>query len=271
MIIVEGDFVMKQNHCLEDNLHKRKTAVVIGADSSIGQELVSELLLKYTSIILTENPKYYIELERKVEEIRKVYPKHSIMLLELDIRNRKDLEKFEQLIEEETYIVDSVFYLAGINILIPALEVTKDIWKNIFEINLEGFFLIAQCVAKNMIKNEGGSILGISSQHGVIVNYDRAPYCASKAGMIHLAKELALEWAKYGIRVNTISPTMILSEKNKDILESEQGKKKYLKKIPLRKYAAPKDVSDAAIFLNSEKAQMITGQNLVIDGGWSLS
>ena len=99
---------------------------------------------------------------------------------------------------------------------------------------------------------------------------DRAAYCASKAGMIHLAKELALEWAKYGIRVNMVSPTMIFSEKNKEILDGNRAKKEYLIKIPLRKYAVPEDVSSAILFLNSDKASMITGQNLIVDGGWTI-
>jgi 2-deoxy-D-gluconate 3-dehydrogenase len=89
--------------------------------------------------------------------------------------------------------------------------------------------------------------------------------------MIHLAKELALEWAKYNIRVNVVSPTFIISGKNKDLLESAHSKKEYLGKIPLKKYARPQDISAAITFLESGEADMITGQNLILDGGWTIS
>ena len=173
-------------------------------------------------------------------------------------------------IEEKKLVVDSFVYLAGINVLVSALETTEEIWDRIIDVNLKGFFFVSKVIAKNMILNGGGSILGIASQHAVVANVDRAAYCASKAGMIHLAKELALEWAKYGIRVNMVSPTMIFSEKNKEILDGNRAKKEYLIKIPLRKYAVPEDVSSAILFLNSDKASMITGQNLIVDGGWTI-
>ncbi len=242
----------------------------MGADSSIGKALVPELLLKYKRLILTETSERYIELKEMEKKIKTFYPTQRIDSFELDIQNENSIEHFRKFIGDK-YQINSLFYLAGINILIPSLELSGEMWDRILEINLKGFFLMAQCVAKNMILNQGGSIVGIASQHGVVANTNRAAYCASKAGMIHLAKELAYEWAKYGIRVNTISPTMILSEKNKDILEGPRAKREYLNKIPLKKYATPKDISDAAIFLNSEKAGMITGENLIVDGGWTIS
>lgn len=241
----------------------------MGADSSIGRVLIPELLLKYRSLILTETSEHHAELEEMVKKMKASYPTQRIDSFELDIRNENSIEHFRKCIEGK-YRIDSLFYLAGINMLVPALELSSEMWDRIVEINLKGFFLMAQCIAKSMILNQGGSIIGIASQHGVVANTNRAAYCASKAGMIHLAKELAYEWAKYGIRVNTISPTMILSEKNKDILEGPRAKREYLGKIPLKKYATPKDISDAAIFLNSEKAGMITGENLIIDGGWTI-
>lgn len=242
----------------------------MGADSSIGRALIPELLLKYKSLILTETSENYDELKQRVKKLKDSHPTQRVVSFELDIRNKNSIEHFGKCIEDK-YRIDSLFYLAGINMLIPALELSSEMWDRIVEINLKGFFLMAQCIAKNMIVNQGGSIIGIASQHGVVANTNRAAYCASKAGMIHLAKELAYEWAKYGIRVNTISPTMIQSEKNKDILEGARAKREYLNKIPLKKYAAPEDISNAALFLNSEKAGMITGENLIIDGGWTIS
>ena len=233
---------MVSENCLSISCSKRgKTVVVVGACSSIGDALIPELLDKYSSMVLTESPQNFESLVGKYGE------KPNVKLLEMDVLNK-----------------------SRINVLVSALETTEEIWDRIIDVNLKGFFFVSKVIAKNMILNGGGSILGIASQHAVVANVDRAAYCASKAGMIHLAKELALEWAKYGIRVNMVSPTMIFSEKNKEILDGNRAKKEYLIKIPLRKYAVPEDVSSAILFLNSDKASMITGQNLIVDGGWTI-
>ncbi len=250
-------------NCLEN----KRTLIVVGADSSIGDVLVPELIEQYEDVILTEVPAAYGGL---VEKYREYAGEAKLHLQELDVRSKEHIHNLEVYIDENGLVIDSLIYLAGINILAPALEVTEDIWDRVMEINLKGFFFMARMVANNMILNGGGSILGVASQHGVVANIDRAAYCASKAGMIHLAKELALEWARYGIRVNVVSPTMILSEKNKDMLEGARAKKEYLAKIPLKKYAVPEDISAAILFLNSEKAAMMTGQNMIIDGGWTI-
>ena len=256
---------MVSENCLSISCSKRgKTVVVVGACSSTGDALIPELLDKYSSVVLTESPQNFESLVGKYGE------KPNVKLLKMDVLNKSQIKTLDIYIEEKKLVVDSFVYLAGINVLVSALETTEEIWDKIIDVNLKGFFFVSKVIAKNMILNGGGSILGIASQHAVVANVDRAAYCASKAGMIHLAKELALEWAKYGIRVNMVSPTMIFSEKNKEILDGNRAKKEYLIKIPLKKYAVPEDVSSAILFLNSDKASMITGQNLIVDGGWTI-
>lgn len=241
----------------------------MGALSSIASALIPDLLNKYEVIILTETPSEYNRLCHYTEQLSKE-SKCEIITFSLDVLKEEQIRNFGKLFREE-YSVESFIYLAGINMLVPALEVTNDVWELIMNVNLKGFFFTAVEVAKKMIiDNVHGSILGIASQHGVVANMDRAAYCASKAGMIHLSKQLALEWAKYGIRVNVISPTMIYSEKNEELLDSPRLKKEYLTKIPLKKYAKPKDISKAVLFLESQDSELITGHNLVIDGGWTI-
>ncbi len=245
--------------------------MIVGASSSIGLTLIPELLNKYRTVVLTEQRSEYSEFLQQVEKWEMQYPHNHIIYMALDVLNRDDIFDFEVFLHKESIKVDSFIYLAGVNMLISALEMTENDWNRIMDVNLKGFFFTSQVIAKNMILNHGGSILGIASQHGVVANVNRSAYCASKAGMIHLAKELALEWAKYNIRVNVVSPTFIISGKNKDLLESAHSKKEYLGKIPLKKYARPQDISAAITFLESGEADMITGQNLILDGGWTIS
>ncbi|GAV24057.1 SDR family NAD(P)-dependent oxidoreductase [Carboxydothermus pertinax] len=97
----------------------------------------------------------------------------------------------------------------------------------------------------------------------------RAAYSASKAGIIGLTRCLAVEWAPFNIRVNSISPTILQSEINNWLLESEEFKKEFLSKIPMGRYGQYNDVISAIVYLSSDEASMITGHNLIIDGGWT--
>jgi 2-deoxy-D-gluconate 3-dehydrogenase len=187
------------------------------------------------------------------------------------VRNVENIHKMMQDIREQGLFVKDFLYAIGINMLIPAFDITEEIWDKIMDINLRGYFFACQEVAKSMIQNEnGGSIVGISSQHGIVANIDRTPYCTSKAGMIHLTKALALEWAKYNIRVNCVAPTFIRFEANENYLDSVMCQKQYLNQIPIHRYATPKDVANAVKFLLSEKSNMMTGQAVVLDGGWTI-
>ena len=239
--------------------------------SSIGKDLLEKITKTYTGILITETDSNFEELDIWCKGLRERNPETWIGTYQLDVTDSKQIDKLGNYITENNIAIRALYYLAGINILTPAIQVTEAIWDKIQDVNIRGFFFTAQMAARNMIMNGGGNIVGIASQHGVVANIDRAAYCASKAAMIHLSKELSLEWAKYGIRVNTVSPTMILSDKNENILKTPHARKDYLSKIPLKQYAMPGDVSDAAIFLTSSGARMITGQNLIVDGGWTIS
>lgn len=250
---------------------KKTTALVVGGMSSIGKDLLEKLCRTYDSILITEISSNYAELQIWCEGLRKRSPKTRAQEYMLDVTDSQQIDELGNYITSNDLVIDALYYLAGINILTPAIRVTEDIWDRIQNVNIRGFFFVSQMVARNMIMNHGGSIVGIASQHGVVASTDRAAYCASKAAMIHLSKELSLEWAKYKIRVNTVSPTMILSEKNETLLNTPLLRKEYLTKIPMKQYARPSDVTDAVIFLSSPGAGMITGHNLIVDGGWTIS
>ena len=127
---------------------------------------------------------------------------------------------------------------------------------------------MSQCIGKLMMEGKGGAIVNIASQHGEVANLQRAPYCASKAGLINLTRALCLEWAEYGIRVNSVLPTFVLTEKNEQMLMQSGRYRTYMREIPLRRYATAEDVANAVLFFVSDRASMITGQALAVDGGY---
>jgi NAD(P)-dependent dehydrogenase (short-subunit alcohol dehydrogenase family) len=121
-----------------------------------------------------------------------------------------------------------------------------------------------------MISQRGGNIINISSQAGVVGLLNHSAYCASKGGVNLLTKVLALEWAKYNIRVNAIAPTVIKTPMVDKVFADPEIRVELTKKIPLGSFGEVEDVAGAVIFLASEASRMVTGHVLLVDGGWTV-
>ena len=145
-----------------------------------------------------------------------------------------------------------------------------DYWDKTISINLKGTFLMSQAVGKAMIAaGRGGKIINLASQAGSVAIDQHAAYCASKFGVIGLSKTLAAEWGKHGLCVNTISPTVVLTELGKKAWAGPKGDA--LKaRIPSGRFANPEEIAAAAVFLASNGADMINGADLLIDGGYTI-
>jgi NAD(P)-dependent dehydrogenase (short-subunit alcohol dehydrogenase family) len=166
--------------------------------------------------------------------------------------------------------VDILVNSAGIVALDNAETLSEEDWDRTIDINLKGSFLMAQAFANHLIKTKRpGCIVNIASQAGVIALDRHAAYCASKGGIIAMTKVLALEWAKYGIRVNCISPTVVLTELGHKAWDGPVGEA-FKKEIPAERFAEPDEIASIIAFLCSNAASMITGHNLVVDGGYTI-
>lgn len=244
-------------------------ALVTGAGRGIGAKIAEHFAREGASLVLTELPSQIGRANDEAERLRRDYGV-EVLCEPLDLRDMDQIERCVRAIEEQVGGVDCLINNAGVNLLAPALNVTQEDWDFVVDINLKGTFFLTREVAKMMVRRKRGSIVMIASQHGVVGNENRAPYCASKAGLIHLTKALAIEWAKYGIRVNAISPTFVVTDANEQIINDNQFQRTNLPRIPLRKFAVPEDIASSVLFLATDTAGMITGHNLVVDGGWTV-
>ncbi|MBX4893268.1 SDR family NAD(P)-dependent oxidoreductase [Rhizobium bangladeshense] len=141
----------------------------------------------------------------------------------------------------------------------------------ILDVNIKGTFLVTQTVARHMIERKSGRIINISSQAGTVTLRGEALYCMSKAAINHLSRCLAAEWAQYGITVNTVSPTFIWTDSTRPVLADPDFYARTVGHIPLGRIGDTDDVVGAVVYLASPAASLVTGANLLVDGGWSVA
>jgi 2-deoxy-D-gluconate 3-dehydrogenase len=158
---------------------------------------------------------------------------------------------------------------AGVQLFKPALEIEEMDFDHVLAVNLKGAFFCAQAAAALMVAKGGGSIINVASQHGVVGALNRAPYCASKGGLINLTRALALEWADKGVRVNAVSPTFVLSDGTREMLAAEPFLGEIRRNLPLGRPAEVDEIAAGICYLASPGARAVTGHNLMIDGGWT--
>src|SRR5208282_4840697 len=165
--------------------------------------------------------------------------------------------------------IDILVNNAGVNVVKPFVDLTEEEWDRVIDTNLKGYFLCSRAVGREMIKRKSGCVINNASVFGLTGFMNLAPYIASKGGVVQLTKALAVEWARFNIRVNCIAPSYIVTEMaKKDIEANPKILEQNLRKIPLKRAGEPREVGDVVVFLASNAASFVTGETLAIDGGW---
>ena len=159
---------------------------------------------------------------------------------------------------------------AGLGPENPAEDVREDDFDLTVAVNLKGTFFASQAAGRAMIRQGGGRIVNLSSQAGFVALPGEAIYCITKAGVAHLTKCLAIEWGRHGITVNAVAPTFIATPGTAEALEEPEFRADVIKRIAaLHRVGEPTEVAAAVLFLASPAASLITGETLLIDGGWT--
>ncbi len=238
-----------------------RIAVVTGAASGIGYTVAHHLAERGARVV-------GIDLNERVHELVSDLPgsgHHSI------VRDLTDPSAAGTAIAETVEITGVPHILvnsAGLALLDPAVDVTPERWKLTLDVNLSGTFYMAQAAGRVMLEAGYGRIINLASQASVIGLDQHAAYCASKAAVVGLTHVLSLEWARRGVTVNAVSPTVVETPLGKAAWAGEKGEKAKAE-IPVGRFAQPEEVAALIAFLASDDAAMITGSNYVIDGGFT--
>lgn len=239
-----------------------KTAIITGGAAGIGNATAKFFHQKGVKIVLAD-------LNPQTDEIAKKIGDHCIGIP----GNVCDKNYHSELIEKGVKAfgqIDILVNSAGIVALDNAESISAGDWERTININLSASFYMAQAVGKYMIDHKiHGNIVSLASQAGVIALDKHVAYCASKGGIIAMTKVLAKEWGKYGIRVNCVSPTVVLTELGHKAWDGPVGDA-LKKSMPSERFAEPDEIAACIAFLCSKGAGMITGHNLLIDGGFTI-
>jgi NAD(P)-dependent dehydrogenase (short-subunit alcohol dehydrogenase family) len=238
-----------------------KVCIVTGAGRGIGRGMAEGLARHGASVVLTGRTR--ATLEEAAAAIGEQAMVHTA-----DISKEADILALRDAALARFGAIHVLVNNAGVNAIFKGIErISLAEWREIIDVNLTGVFLCCKHLGGAI--QEGGSVINVSSVAGHNGLLRSTPYCASKGGVEMFTKALALDWAKRGVRVNTLAPGWVDTDLTHGLLEHDVHGKRLLDRTPLGRFAAPRDMAGGAVFLASDASAFMTGQSLVIDGGWS--
>jgi NAD(P)-dependent dehydrogenase (short-subunit alcohol dehydrogenase family) len=244
-----------------------KVALVTGASSGLGVHFARTLAAAGASVAIAA---------RRVERLSSLQaelqtPDADAVAVALDVQSGDSITEAFAAVEQALGPIDIVVNNAGISIVKPALEMPVEDWDAVVNTNLRGAWLVAQAAGKRwLMAKRPGVIVNIASILGLRTIGQVAPYNASKAGLIHLTRALAMEWARHDIRVNAICPGYIETEMNGDFWKTPAGQR-LIDRIPQRRIGKPEHLDGALLLLASDAGTFMTGSVLTVDGGHTVS
>lgn len=239
-----------------------KVALVTGAALGIGKEIALTLAEAGAKVVIADIKKN--ELEQTLAEIKELGSEGLAVICDVS-----KTEEIDKLVEKSLNVykrIDILVNNAGIYPSKAFIDLSIEDWNKVLNINLGSVYYLTKSIIPTMISQKYGKIVNIASIAGTTVGYEQlVHYSASKAGIGGFTKALAMELAKYKINVNAISPGAILTHGTSGM--SEEQKEQIKMMIPMNRLGEPKDIANTVLFLVSDKAGFITGQNIIVDGG----
>lgn len=241
-----------------------RKAVIAGGAGGLGLQISAALMQNGADIAIADmDPTRAAELEQET-----LAAGRRFLGVKTNILNNESVEAMTQAVIEKFGRIDILINAAGMNILKKAEEYDEESWDKVMDLNVKGTHLVTKAVGKHMIEQRYGRIVSISSVRSILgMPQDYLAYCASKGAINMYTKQLACEWAKYGITANAVAPTFTRTPINSFQLDDPVFYNKLISRIPLGRICTTRDINAAMVFLASDAAAFVTGQILGVDGG----
>lgn len=242
-----------------------KVALVTGATKGIGLDICKVLADAGADIVAVGRDKVGLaEVSQAVETLGR-----KCVTIEADLASTDGPVEAARTALKNFGTVDILVNNAGIALIDNLLEASIEDWDKTMAVNLRAPFLLARELAPKMIAQRSGKIINISSQAGVVAIDGHAAYSASKGGLNMLTKVMTCEWAKHNIQTNAICPTIILTPMGEQVWGDPAKGKPMLDKTPLGRFGKPQEVADLALYLASPASDLVCGETILIDGGFT--
>lgn len=238
-----------------------KTVIITGGAKGIGKAIAYEFANSGYNVIINykTSEKQAIQIKEELTKLGK-----NVEIYKADLCKKEEVDNMIKFVEDKYKTIDVLINNAGISQIKPFAEIEENDWDNMINNNLKTVYLTTKAVINNMIRNQTGTIINISSIWGITGASCEVHYSTAKAGIIGMTKALAKEMALSNIRVNAIAPGMIETDMNNELNEEEIAEIE--KDIPLKRSGKPEEVAKVAKWL--AETQYITGQIIRVDGGW---
>lgn len=243
-----------------------KTAIVTGATKGIGNGFAHALAKEGANIVVVSRNQ--VDCDTVAAQLAQAYNVETLGFA-ADVTEMPRIEALMEAVLERFGRVDILVNNAGSAITKRAEDITENDWDHILNLDLKAVFFTAQAAGKIMIRQKSGKIINIASILGLVADKQVLPYCVAKGGVMQMTRALALEWAKHNIQVNAICPGYVITPMNEAELTNEKFSGHILRKIAMRRFGKVEEMTSACVFLASEGSNYMTGQSIVIDGGWT--
>ena len=244
-----------------------KTAVVIGGTSGIGRAIAHGLAEAGADVVCSSRRLEQVEAAAKEIEERG----RKTIRVASDVSDRESLQNLLDECVKAFGKVDILVNCAGRTKRAPTVDFDENDWNDIIETNLTGTLRACQIFGRHFLGNGYGRIINIASLSTFVALFEVAAYSASKAAVASLTKSLAIEWARRGVNVNAIAPGVFLTDLNRHLLETTERGKEFKVRTPAGRFGEVEELAGAAVFLASDAASFVTGEVLVVDGGFLAS
>lgn len=241
-----------------------KVALVTGAGRGIGRALAEGLAYAGADVALVARTEE--QVQSAAEEIR-VATGQKTWAAACDVTDKDSIQTTVSKVNNHFGKIDILINNAGTSVRHGALKLTEMEWDEVMDTNFKSVFLMSQAVGRYMVENKYGRIVNIASVASALTLATGTPYGPSKAGVVHLTRQLANEWAKFGVTVNAISPWFFKTSMSSEALENEAFRSTIESRTPMGRLGQLEELVTPAIFFCSNGASYVTGQNLFVDGG----